>query len=82
MQRADRPAASAPLIAFARLRQRELAVEMGERLDGVLSRLDPLEARARNFLGRERAARDLSRGLRGGQRLYVPVGQFNKPRFS
>ena len=68
MQRTDRPAASAPLIAFARLRQRELRVEMRERLDGVFRRLDPIEAGARDLLGRKRAARDLSRGLRGGQR--------------
>jgi hypothetical protein len=41
---------------------------MGERFDAVFRRLDPTEAGAHNFLGRKRATRDLSRGLRGGQR--------------
>src|SRR5262249_16154087 len=68
VQWANRSAASAPVIALPRLRQRELRVEMRESFNGVLSRRDPVEARARDLLGRNRAARDFSRSLRGGQR--------------
>jgi len=63
VQRADRVSLRAALVERARLRERVLAVEMGECLDLAVEGFDAVEAGAGIFLGRNGAAGDFRCGL-------------------
>ena len=58
-----RPPSRLVAVERARLRQRMLGIEMGEGLHLAFDRRDAVEAGARVFLGRDRAARDCGRGF-------------------
>ena len=75
MQRADAPAIGLVAVERARLRQRVLGIEMGEGLDVVFDRRDPVETGAGIFLGRHRAACDFGCGLRRRERGHVGTRQ-------
>src|SRR5258706_428330 len=67
VQRSERLALRAALVERARLRERVLAVEMGECLDLAVEGFDAVETGADIILGRNGAAGDFRRGLGRGQ---------------
>jgi len=82
VQRAKRVAQRAALVERACLRQHVLAVEMNERPDLAVERLDAGEAGAGIVLGRNRPAGDFRGGVGRGQRHKPVAGHGFTPALS
>src|SRR3954451_16534299 len=74
VQPTERVALHAALVERPRLREHMLAIEMRERLDLAVERLDARETGARIGLGGNRAGGDFGGGLARGQRHKPIVG--------
>src|SRR5262245_6514835 len=75
VQRTEAPAFRLVAVERARLRQRMLGIEVGERLDFALAGRNPVEAGARVFLRGDGAPCDLGDGLRRRELGYVGTCQ-------